>query len=219
MNYLVERLILHKATIRNLEYLVELETEITSRMYPEKGARLMAAWMGNSETLLQVTQVSELENLEAALSLSQAFFMDLDRDEAQQLQSLVFQRNLQVYRSEGEVFTQAFRRAVEKNQSSPVKTYTVATLDVRPAKMKEFVAKQEVAMNMGMPMVAFIRSVTGRQYQVIDLWEDDLQAVGYQPQSFYDSIGRTEEWWNWIRDVAPREKMEKVSMLPYSPMK
>lgn len=219
MNYLVEGLTLRKATIRNLECLVGLEEKLARLIYAENGAKLMAAWIGNSESLLKVTQVFELNSMDDAVKLSQAFDKNVERDEVQQFHDLVFCREWELYRSEGDVFTQAFRAAVEKNESEPLKAYTVATLDVRSTKMREFVSKQEAAMEMGLPMVAFIRSVTGRQGRVIDIWEGDLQAAGYQPQSFYDNIGRTEEWWNWIRDVAPWEKMEKVSMLPYSPLK
>ena len=218
MNYLIEKQILKKAVIKNLESLVDLNAGLAGRVYEKNGARLMAAWLGNAETLLQVTQLFELESLESIQALHKAFNGDNDKD-IKQFQELISKADWWIYLAEGDVFAQAFSKAVEKSQSSPAKTYTVACLDLRPDKKSGFLEKQEAAIAMGMPLIAFLCSVTGRRNQVMDIWAGDLQAAGYQTQEYYNAIGMTEEWWEWIRDVAPNEKMERVNMLPYSPLK
>lgn len=61
MIYLMEKHTLCSASPRNLDRLVERETERSISIYEQNGAELMAAWTSNTETLFQVTHVFEMK--------------------------------------------------------------------------------------------------------------------------------------------------------------
>ena len=179
----------------------------------------MAAWISNTETLFQIMQVFELEAIESALKIHLSLNGDHSyEDLTTQLNSLVSETNWQFYQSVGPIFSEAFHQAIQASQSAPLKIYTISSLELNRAKMPIFIPKQEAAISIGMPLIAFMKSITGRHDRVIDVWKGDLQEAGYQTQAYYDSLGMSEEWWDWIRDIAPKERMVRVNMLPYSPL-
>ena len=219
MFYLIEKLNLQVATAKNLDRFIEIESSQILSVYEQCEAKLMASWICSAETLMQITNVFELKALEATSKIYNALNDDSSFQDIVQLSnSLISETNWQLYRSCGQKFSKAFHQAVQASQSAPLKSYTVATLNMSRNKMPLFLPKQETAIDIGVPLIAFMKSVTGRHDQIVDIWKGDIQETGYQTQDYYESIGMTEEWWNWIRDIAPKEKMVKVSMLPYSPL-
>lgn len=220
MHYLFEKLKLQVAKPKNLDKFIEIESHQILSIYEQCGAKLMASWVCSAETLMQITNVFELESLESIPKIHDAMNGNGSyKDVVQLSQSLISQTDWQLYRSCGQKFSDAFHKAIQASQSAPLQSYTVATLELNQNKMPLLVPKQEAAIDVGMPLIAFMKSVTGRHDQIVDIWKGDLQAAGYQSQAYYERIGMTEEWWNWIRDIAPKEKMVKVSVLPYSPLK
>ena len=220
MLYLIEKLDLQVATAKNLDRFIEIESSQVLPVYEQHDAKLMASWICSAETLMQITNVFEFESFEAIHKIYDAINDTNSYQDVFQLShSLISQMDWQLYRSCGQKFSEAFHQAIQTSQSAPLQTYTVATLELNPNKMPLLVPKQEAAIDIGMPLIAFMKSVTGRHDQIVDIWKGDLQAAGYQTQAYYESIGMSEEWWTWIRDIAPKEKMVKVSVLPYSPLK
>ena len=220
MFYLIEKLDLQVATAKNLDRFIEVESHQVLPVYEQYNAKLMASWICSAETLMQITNIFEFDSFEAVRNIYDAINDDHSHQDVFQLShSLISQMDWQIFCSCGQKFSEAFHQAVQTSQSAPLKTYTLATLELNRNKMPLLVPKQEAAIDIGMPLIAFMKSVTGRHDQIIDIWKGDLQAAGYQTQAYYESIGMSEEWWNWIRDIAPKEKMVRVSVLPYSPLK
>jgi len=220
MYYLIEKLSLQVATPKNLDRFIEIESHQILPIYEQCSASLMASWISSAETLMQITNIFELAALDATVKIYDAINDNSTHKDARQLtRSLISETDWQLFHSCGQKFTEAFRQAVRSSHSAPLQSYTIATLELNRNKMPLLLPTQEVAIDMGMPLIAFMKSVTGKHDQIIDIWKGDLQAAGYQPQAYYESIGMSEEWWDWIRDVGPKEKMIKVSVLPYSPLK
>ena len=219
MFYLIEKLNLQVATAKNLDRFIEIESNQILSVYEQCEAKLMASWICSAETLMQITNVFELKSLEATSKIYNALNDDSSFQDIVQLSnSLISETDWQLYRSCSQKFSKTFHQAVQASQSAPLKSYTVATLNMSRNKMPLFLPRQEAAIDIGMPLIAFMKSVTGRHDQIVDIWKGDIQEAGYQTQDYYESIGMTEEWWDWIRTIAPKEKMVKVSMLPYSPL-
>ncbi len=220
MFYLIENLSLQVATPKNLDRFIEIESHLILTVYEQCNARLMASWICSAETLMQITNIFELESLDSTVKIYDAINDNSSNEDVIQLSHrLISQNDWQIFHSCGQKFTEAFHQAVLSSHSAPLQSYTVATLELNRNKMPLLLPKQETAIDIGMPLIAFMKSVTGKHDQIIDIWKGDLQAAGYQTQAYYESIGMPEEWWDWIRDVAPKEKMFKVSVLPYSPLK
>ena len=66
----------------------------------------------------------------------------------------------------------------------------------------------------GLPIVAAWRQVAGNPHQVIDLWNGDIGAPGYRPNS--DAMNA---FFGPLREVAPRERLVSLKPLPYSPLR
>jgi hypothetical protein len=219
MFYLVEKLTLQAATPKNLDEFVEFESNQMLPVFHKCDANLMASWICSAESLMQITNVFELKCVESTYKIDDAFNSDSSiEDIVQSSNNLISKTQWQLYRSAGSKFSDAFHQAIEVSQSDPSKFYTVATLQMSRNKMPLLLPKQEAAVDIGMPLIAFMRSVTGVHDEIVDIWKGDMQAAGYQTQAYYESIGMSEEWWDWIRDIAPQEKMVRVSVLPYSPL-
>jgi hypothetical protein len=220
MIYLHETYEFHTATPKTLEEFISLASEQLIPLYESRNGRLMAAWICNAKTLFLVNQITEFEDTEKYLALhnSENDCQEVSEFE-RQLFSLVRERNRELYQSASPAFSDAFQTAVKESRESPLSVYTIASLEVVLEKWPGFLTRQEGGLAVGIPIIAFMKSITGKHNMVIDIWKGDLQAAGYQPQEFYDKIGFNEEWWKWIREIAPREKMQRVFTLPYSPLK
>lgn len=219
MFYLIEKMTLQVATPKNLDKFVEFEPNQMLPVYSKCNANLMASWICSAESLMQITNVFELKGLESMNQIYDALNNDSSIEDIVRLSNnLVSETQWQLYQSAGSTFSAAFYQAIEVSQSDPQKVYTVATLQMNRNKMPLLLPKQEAAVDIGMPLIAFMKSVTGTQDEIVDIWKGDFQAAGYQTQAYYESMGMSEEWWDWIRDIAPKEKMVKVSVLPYSPL-
>ena len=221
MIYLIETLKLKTATSRQLEALIALAKDQIIPLYQKHGARLMAAWFCNAVTLFQVTHVVELEHPESYWKLSRSPFESGEGDVLEsELNSIAPERCRQLFEAPGPVFSKSFGDAVRESQiSDSNQKYSVAVLEVVHDQMAGLFKRNEEAIAIGMPLVTTLKSITGRQNQVINIWKGDFNAPGYQPPEYFDSIGFTEDWWNWIRSVAPQEQLLTVAMLPYSPLR
>lgn len=220
MIYLIESLKLKTATPRQLETWIALAKDQMIPLYQEYGARLMAAWICNADTMFQVTQVFEFDRPESYWNLNSSPMESKDglRLEAE-LDSVTPERTRQLFETPGAAFSKSFHDAIAESQhNESFQKYSVAILEVVHDQMPELLKRNEEAIAIGMPLVTTLKSVTGRQNQVVNIWKGDFNAPGYQPPEYFDAIGFTEEWWNWVRSVAPQERLLTVSMLPYAPL-
>lgn len=219
MIYLHETFKLHTAMPTVLEGFIKFVDEQMIPLYEECGAKLNAAWFCNAQTVFQVNQIVEFENHEAFLKFS-CFIKEHADDESfeKTLNRITPQRTRQLYESAGSAFSTSFHNAIQESKKAPLKTYTIATLEVVHDQIAGLVQRNEGAIAAGMPFITSMISITGKQNQIMNIWKGDFNAVGYQDQKFYDGLGFTEEWWKWVRSVAPQEGLATVYMLPYSPL-
>ena len=220
MIYLLETLKLKTATPRQLETWIMLAKEQMIPLYHEHGAHLMAAWFCNADTLFQVTQVVEFEIPETYWKFSRSPVESKQGEIFEsELNSVAPVRTRQLFETPGSAFSKSFHDAIGECQASEsIQKYSVAILEVVHDQMPGLFKRNQDALAAGMPLVTTMKSVTGRQNQVINIWKGDFNEPGYQTPEYYDGIGFTEDWWNWVRAVAPQERLLTVSMLPYSPL-
>lgn len=220
MYYIEETLTPSVAKPKTIEAFIRFAEADMVPLCKARGAVLKAAWYSNAETLFQVTQTWALERID---DLGR-FCLQTDSDPAWQgmlrrLAELMPQRRIRLLETVDPMFTTSLDTAIRQSQSEPVKTYTKAVLTVGPDFMEGFIQQQKEAVRAGLPMISFMCAVTGDINEVVDIWKGNLQETGYQKPEFYDSLGMTADWWEWIRQAAPLERMAPVFMLPYSPLR
>jgi len=106
----------------------------------------------------------------------------------------------------------AFYRVIDAAQREPAGTHTFAILEVLPGAMERFTKMLAYAKDQ-LPIVASWRPVAGNPDLVIDLWTGDIGRDGYRP-----SDDRTNAFFGPLREIAPRERLVRLSPLPYSPL-
>ncbi len=219
MIYLYETLRLHTAMPIVLEEFINFTREEVIPLYESCGGGFMAAWISNSFTLFEIIQIIEFEDSNSYFKFLQSSkdYKDYEKYE-KKLNSLAPERERVLFESPGSAFSKSFHDSIDESRENPVKSYSIARLDVVYEEMGGLIQQNEGAITAGLPLVTSMKSITGKQNQVINIWKIDLQAAGYQTQEYYTSIGFTEEWWNWIRKIAPQEQLLTVAMLPYSPL-
>lgn len=216
MVYMIEKFNLKTATPYKLDNFIKFARSELMPFYADSKAMMKIAWVDNGESLFQVGHLIEFPDIGACLR----FYMFAKENEKLQkkLDHHMPQRTCQAYQSGSPVFVDVLNQAILDCQAAPIKACTIATLKMAPGQMESFIPKQEGAARIGMPLIAFLNPITGNQNVVIDIWKGDLQEAGYQKKQFYEAIGMPEEYWEWIRQIAPHEKMSRVHLLPYSPL-
>lgn len=219
MIYLYETMQLDSATPSHMKQWIEYAREWILPLYTNYNGRLMAAWMCNAQTLFEITQIVEFEDPEKAMALlTKPNKTNSKIDELATMNKIVPIRDRQIYASPNPVFSDAFQQAVQGSSMREKNKFTIAQLEGVHNKLAGLIQRNEGAIASGMPLITTLISITGRQNRVLNIWKGDLNEPGYQPPDFYEAIGFGEDWWTWIRSVAPQEKLHTVSMLPYSPL-
>jgi hypothetical protein len=80
-------------------------------------------------------------------------------------------------------------------------------------KMDTFIAMLNAAKDM-FPIIASWRAIAGNPNEVIDLWKG---ALGQEPYSAADD--RSKAFFRPLREIAPRERLVNLYVLPYSPLR
>ncbi|MBW2179054.1 MAG: hypothetical protein JRG81_01590, partial [Deltaproteobacteria bacterium] len=65
-----------------------------------------------------------------------------------------------------------------------------------------------------LPIIASWRPIGGSPNEVIDIWKSIPPETAYQPA---DEFSR--EFFRQVREVAPKERVVRVTALPYSPLR
>ena len=214
MIYLEETFNLAPASPETMDTFVDFAQEKLVPCCERLGARLVAAWYSDAEVFAQVMQVLEFDDL-AALD---AFRAEASRDEGWmecegRIEELAPVRRSRLMEALGPIVPETLRGAAAESQKSPVGTYSLATLEVMPGKMPQFIAALEASAK-ALPIVASWRTIVGKQNEVTDVWKGALRQSGYQRAD-----EGTKQFFRWVRELAPRERLLVVYPLPYSPLR
>ena len=190
---------------------------VNDRLLPSNekhGARLVGAWFAHENWFNQIVQVTEFDDLAAYGAYRQAVTSDGEAAEADaQLENLCEGREADLLEPLGPVPVETLHATITKSAEKPNAVYTFAILDVLPGKIEDFAS----LLSMGaanLPISAAWRQVTGPTNRIIDLWRTDTGAAGYEPDS-----PAMAGFFGPLRQVAPREKMMRLHVLPYSPLR
>lgn len=216
MIYLEETLNLLPAHPMNLDKFVALAQEKLVPACERLGTRVVAAWTSTVEWFSQVTQIMEFKDMETL----KKFRIDASKDSgwgeyAAELEEIAPERRTRLLEPLGPIPPETLQKAIEASKKTPVKVYGVATLEVNPNMMPQFIQGFEEGIKNNSPVTALIiaswRPIGGSPNEVIDLWKTYSQPQPYKPA---DAI--TKQFFEPLRQVAPKEHYRGVSMLPYS---
>ena len=178
------------------------------------GARLVGAFFAHEEWYNQIIHLTEFDDFAAYQAYREAAAGDGDANEGvAQLTNLAPEQRIEILEPLGPVAPQRLRKAIADSTEKAVGVYTFAILDVTPAKIEPFTALLESAA-AALPIVAALRDVSGSPYRVTDLWARDTGAPGYVPND-----DQQEAFFGPLRQLAPREKMMRLHVMPYSPLR
>ncbi|GAG77986.1 unnamed protein product, partial [marine sediment metagenome] len=180
------------------------------------GARLVSAWYGNYEWVMQTTHMFEFDDIEALKSFRINSCQDKEWGEyLAELEVFSPVRRSRLLEPIGALPPERLHKAIEESQKTPLKVYTLAVLEVNPDKMTDFIAMIKATPDTT-PIIASWRPISGNANQVIDLWKGDIwwkaENMAYQPTT------GDQQWVRLLRELAPKERILPIYSLPYSPL-
>ena len=216
MIYLQQDFDLHPASPRTRDAFVALAQDALVPAAERHGARLIAAFFGNSEWFFRVTHFLQLPTLGAFEAWRAGCRGDAGAcDAASRAEALSAARRETLLESLGAVPEEALERGIESARSKPQSVYTAAHLEIAPGRMADF-TKLLAAAGAGLPIVASWRPVAGNPDLVIDLWKGDPEAT-YSRYAPADA--RANAFMDPLRELAPKERVVRYFPLPYSPLR
>ena len=219
MIYLEEKFNLMPASPVTLEKFIEFAQKQLVPICEPLGARLITGWYTNSEWFSQVTQIMEFDDMEALKAFRKKSSQDQEWGEyAAGLEEFAPERRSRLLEPLGPVEPKVLHKAIRRSQRKPLKVYLLATLEVAPDKMSEFISGLEEAAKM-VPIIASWRPIGGSPNEVIDLWKGmdfilDGFTKGYEPPNDF-----SREFFTQLRQIAPKEHAELVFTLPYAQLR
>lgn len=214
MIYLKESFNIHPATPATRDRFV---AEVDAALVPanaEHGARLVAAWFAHEEWYTQIIHVTEFDDGAALENYRNAAASDGQLGSAHQtLTSLAPERPTEVLEPLGPVPASTLHAAIDASGETPLGVYTFAILEVNEGAMDSFTSMLGGAAAV-LPIVAAWKSVDGNPNQIIDLWKSDTGRAGFSP-----SDERQDAFFEPLRKIAPRERMMRLHVMPYSPLR
>jgi hypothetical protein len=216
MIYLEETLNLLPAHPENLDKFVSLAQDKLVPACKRLGTRIVAAWTSNVEWFSQVTQIFEFNDIESLKKFRIDTSNDIGWGEyAAELEEIAPERRTRLLEPLGPIPPETLNKAIEDSKQNPVNVYGVATLEVNPNKMDQFVQGFEIGLKSNSPVTALIiaswRPIGGSPNEVIDLWKTYMQPQPYKPADDF-----SKQFFRPLREVAPKEHYRGVIMLPYS---
>ena len=220
MIYLEEKFNLIPASPETLENFVNFAQEYLRKEICERlGTRLIVAWYNTSEWYCQVTQIMEFDDMEALKDFRIKASQDSAWGEyAARLEEFSPERRSRLLEPLGPVLPKILHKAIKRSQRIPLKIYLLATLEVAPNKMPEFLTMIEEVAKM-LPIIASWRPIGGSPNEVIDLWKGNKLIVdgfttGYEPPN-----DLSKQFFGELRKIAPKEHAELVFTLPYAQLR
>jgi len=219
MYYLMETYTVYPATPKTMETFIGNMKERYIPEYKKNSAVLIMAWSTSSTDLGKITQLFELNDINTYQQLlkqkkDNSLLKKIELD----LDTMVNEKHSQLLEEISPLFRDNIKSTIAQSKPDEMREFTLAVLQVSPEYMDEFSSRLEKGIEMGHPMVTGMRSLTGKLNTVFDIWKINMM-FGYQPQEFYNQFGFTEDFFKDMRRIAPKESMEKIFPLPYSPIR
>lgn len=216
MIYLEEKINLLPAHPENLEKFVKFAQEKLVPVCERLGTRIVCAWTENIEWFCQITQIMEFNNMEALKTFRLKASQDSGWGEyAAELEEFAPERKLRLLEPLGPISPEKLHSAIVASKKSPQKVYGIATLEVAPNKMNQFIQGFELGIKTKSPItdliVAAWRPIGGSPNEVIDLWK-----TYRPPQDFLPVDDLSKQFFRPLRENAPKEHYRGVAMLAYS---
>ncbi|MBY8990726.1 MAG: hypothetical protein KGD58_08240 [Candidatus Lokiarchaeota archaeon] len=217
MIYLEETLNITPASQDIRDGYIKVAQELLVPACERLGARLVCAWNGHYEWVMQTTQIFEFDDIEALKN----FRINSSQDKEwgkylSQLEVFAPERRTRLLEPIGAVPPEVLHKAIEDSQKTPLKVYSMAILEANLGKMKDMIGFISAGHKV-MPIIASWRPIAGSPNQIIDLWKGDVlfstEAMGYHP------FTKEQQWVRDLRAMAPKERIVPLYTLPYSPLK
>ncbi|HKE11969.1 MAG TPA: hypothetical protein VKE73_10390 [Myxococcota bacterium] len=216
MIYLQQDFDLHPASPRTRDAFVALAQDALVAAAERHGARLIAAFFGNSERFFRVTHFFELPSLGAFEAWRAACRGDAAAcDAANHAEVLAPRRRETLLEALDAIPGATLLRGIESARETPQGIYTAAHLKIATGRMVDF-TKMLAAVGSQRPILASWRPVAGDPDLVIDLWKGDVEA-GYARYAPADP--HSDAFFLALRSVAPEERLVRYFPLPYSPLR
>ena len=213
MIYLKQSYNLHPATPATRDRFVSAVNEFVLPANARLGARLVGAFFAHEEWFTQVIHVTEFDDFATLGRYRDASSHDGQASEGvAQLENLAPEQHVEFVEPLGAIDVAKLHDAIESSASEPTKTYTFAILDVDAGKMDQFSSMLGAAQD-ALPIIACWRDVSGNPNRIIDLWKGDTGLSGYRPTDDGQNA-----FFEPLRRIAPREKMMRLHVMPYSPL-
>ena len=214
MIYLEETLNLVPASPETLDTFVGFAQEKFVPVCQRLGCRLVIAWYNDLEWFCQVRQVLEFDDLEAL----KAFRIKASQDPAwgeyaARLEEIAPVRSSRLLEPLAPIWPEILQQAATESQENPLRTYSLAILEVAPNQWNEFVAGLS-RPPVNFPIISSWRPVAGSPNEVIDLWKGGGRLTGYEPAN--DNM---REFFRNLRVRAPKERLIPMFALPYSQLR
>ena len=214
MIYVKQSYNLEPAAPSTRDRVVDLANKFILPANERHGARLVAAFFAHEEWYNQVIHLTEFDDFAAYQAYREAAAGDGEANEGiAQMTALAPEQRVEILEPLGPVAPERLQKAIADSVEKAVGVYTFAILDVTPSKIEEFTALVGGAA-AALPIIAALRDVSGNPYRVTDLWAADTGAQGYRPNDDQQA-----SFFGPLRQVAPREKMMRLHVLPYSPLR
>lgn len=214
MIYAIHSYNIAPATPATRDRFIEVVDEFVSPANERHGARLVGAFFANENWFSQIIHVTEFDDLAALGRHRDAVAADEHAAEGiAELSRLAPEQHVELVEPLGAVAVSAVHDAIAASADEPVGTYTFAILDVEPPKMDQFAALVEAAQRR-LPIIGCWRDLSGNPNRVTDLWKGDMGRAGYRP-----SDDGQDSFFRPLRELAPSEKMMRLHVLPYSPLR
>lgn len=213
MIYLEETFNLHPASPETLDNFIEFSKKYLVPICDHVGARLIAAWASYSEWFGQVTQIMEFDDIDSLKS----FRLKTSQNSAWGeyivgLEDFAPVRRSRLLETIESVPTKVLHEAITKSQKIPVKIYGLAIVQVAAYKMDQMKKGLELS-HKSLPVIASWHPVVGSPTEIIDLWAMSLLPKEYKHTSPFEK-----EFFKPLREMAPKERLVQIYMLPYSPL-
>ncbi|MFX1487645.1 MAG: hypothetical protein ACFFBI_00735 [Promethearchaeota archaeon] len=214
MIYLQEVLNLTPATPETLDSFIEVAQELLVPVCELLEVRLVVAWFSNHEWFSQVTHLFEFDDIEALKNFHKKTNQEPQWGEyTAQLEEFAPERRYRLLEPIGAVPPELLHKAIEDSQKKALKVYSLATLEVTPNKMPQFIEGVREYAKM-FPIIASLRPIGGNPNEVNDIWKG---AIG--PKNYSPAEEGMKEWFRNLREMAPKERLVEIFPLPYSELK
>ena len=181
--------------------------------YSRLSAKLVAAWASSVEWFRQVTHITEFDSLDSLKEFRISSCHDSGWAEyLAQLENFAPERHSRLLEPLGPVPSEKIHDYIAENRDRPRDEYFLAILQITSGKMDEFKEKLARRHNELPIIAAWTPYGQTTPNEVIDLW---AHSISWQYKASDDS---DKAFFRPLREIAPKERIKPIFMLPYSPL-